>query len=445
MTPRDRWIADLRAIDSVYSYLSRIGNAQVTALGSPPARLHEYFAAMGETGDLDLFLDVVFLTSETGARFFLDELDDLLRSVARSVTARPTVIGPAVSGSVRWGETERNQQIGRIRFDQFLANVATKDYAIAPNRVVRGVLDAGLASAKRFLDGFGKGKVRDYAESVRDKCAAALKNPYLRDLEPLDGSDAMALRWMRGMRHKGYKTAAVLAAARAAVKSNKDAAAWGALAASIDAPFFAPISTDHLFEVYTLVKTLETLQSGMTASPAGIGLVRKGRGAVATFEQGAKTVRVHFDQSPLTMKLVRHSWYAAIMRDYPSRKAMSVRPDITIAVDDDGVQRLVFVECKNSKDPNYVGRGVYKLIGYLDDFRDADGGGTPSMTGILSVPDFFDAPNLSQAICLANPERPAFAAAVQRHAGLDGEPPATGRRAAAPPAPADPSSRTPTP
>ena len=351
----------------------------------------------------------------------------MLRSVARSITARPSVVGPNVAGSVRWAETERHQRSFRIRPDQYVGSVATKDFAIPANRVLRGVLEDVRQAAKRFLASFGKGAMREQVERIRDACEQGLKNPYLRDIPRLGGSDKVALRQMRGMRHKGYKTAAKLAAARAAMMLNRDTATWGALAATLDAQLLAPLSVDHLFEVYTLVKTLTVLESSTGAPPRRLGLIRKRREAVAVFEFASKTIAVYFDQSPVKARIAPASWYATIMKDYPSWNAVALRPDIAIAVTSEGDRRVVLVECKNSDNPNYVGRGVYKLIAYLDDFRNPSNPCDPALTGILSVPDFPDPPNLQRSICLANPQHSTFDEALRRHVGLDGTPPPPGR------------------
>jgi hypothetical protein len=416
MSRRDRLITELKTSDSAYQYLSRMGDSRIARLGSPPQRLHQYFSALRAGGDLDLLLDVLFLTSELSLRFYLREMDGLLRALAHSTRARPAIVGPSVPGGVRWGDTERNRRTRRIRTDQFVANEPTKDFAIGPNRVVRSVLEGAIASAKRFLAVFGKGELRVQVTAVRDKCLEALKNPYLRDVVPMDGYDAVVVRSMLEMRQRAYASAGRLASARAAAKKNKDAANWRALVNCIEASFLEPVNDDHLFEVYTLVKTLQVLES--IGPPTVIGLLKMNRDALARFGDADKTIAVYFDQSPSVAGLTKHSWYAAIMQAYPSRRNSSVRPDITISVDERAQRRLVFVECKNSTARDYVGRGVYKLIGYLQDFRNPEDDADPALRGILSVPDFEDPPDVEGRISLANPERPSFGHALRIQTGL---------------------------
>jgi hypothetical protein len=244
MPRRDRLVNDLLTIDSAYHYLSRVGNSSITFLGAPPRRLHEYFAALDAAHDLDSLLDIFFLLSETSLRFHFRELDGLIRGLARSIAVRPAVVGPGVPGRILWGETERNQRIGRIGPNQFVANVPRKDFGVAPNRILRGVLEDSLSAAKRFLNAFGKGPLRDQVSAIRARCEWALKNPYLRDVPPLDGADYASVQVTRKMRISGYRSAADLAASRAAAKGHKEAARWGILANCVETRFLEPINDD---------------------------------------------------------------------------------------------------------------------------------------------------------------------------------------------------------
>jgi hypothetical protein len=134
-----------------------------------------------------------------------------------------------------------------------------------------------------------------------------------------------------------------------------------------------PVSDDDLFELYVLVLTIDLLSNELGfGEPVEYGLVTSRRGHIALFEREEFRLRVFFDQTPAAV-LGISTEYGDVLAQHRGIAGGERRPDILIVAEHDGKTRLVLVEMKKTADGRYIGDSVYKVFGYLHDFRDVVG------------------------------------------------------------------------
>jgi hypothetical protein len=143
---------------------------------------------------------------------------------------------------------------------------------------------------------------------------------------------------------------------------------WEVVLNLLSQGYFSPISDDDVFELFSLVRCLETLEHQMgLGSPAKRGLIAMDRGAVAEFlTKNGGRLAVYFDQSPSSI-LPFKSEYLRIAKAY-DLGAQERRPDITLVYERESLRRVFFLEMKASNDDRYGRDSVYKGLAYLNDF-----------------------------------------------------------------------------
>jgi hypothetical protein len=130
---------------------------------------------------------------------------------------------------------------------------------------------------------------------------------------------------------------------------------------------YAPEDLDALFEAWVLLQTIELhLKSGWSVDAAR--LVGFGRKTYPQFKltRGAETVDVYYQVVPSFF--VKDSVYKALFEAYDF-DVSSRRPDIVLDVKTPAFTAPIILEVKRSADRTYIADGVYKVLGYLSDFR----------------------------------------------------------------------------
>jgi hypothetical protein len=189
-----------------------------------------------------------------------------------------------------------------------------------------------------------------------------------------------AARRRRGL---GYKHAAVLESRLTEVKRSS----FSALVGLAQDQWLDPANDDDLFELYVLVKVLVELEEGLGFDVVRhYGLIRKDRDAVAEVEdRDGRRIVVYADQG--MQALVKDSEYVAVLREYEEfRDASHRRPDLVLRLRDGAIDRIILLEMKRSDDTRYLRNGLYKVLGYLRDFKELWAGHPGKPKAILIVP-----------------------------------------------------------
>ena len=134
-----------------------------------------------------------------------------------------------------------------------------------------------------------------------------------------------------------------------------------------------PIGDDDLFELYSLVVVLDAIQSDLGFDEhTWFGILRSMHNQVAVLERGGATIEIYFDRSPVTIFGASISQYQQIKSTYPSLLSNAPRrPDILLVANTPEGERFLIIEVKETLDDRYMRGSVYKVFGYLYDFRDA--------------------------------------------------------------------------
>ena len=130
-----------------------------------------------------------------------------------------------------------------------------------------------------------------------------------------------------------------------------------------------PVNDDDLFELYVLVLVLDIIAEELNfGTPTEYGLLTTGRRHVALFEKDNSTLSVYFDQSPAAI-LGNPSAYGTVLRSYTGVSGSERRPDLMLVLTQGNERREIIVEAKRTSDGPYTSDSIYKVFGYLHDFR----------------------------------------------------------------------------
>jgi hypothetical protein len=222
-------------------------------------------------------------------------------------------------------------------------------------------------------------------QALRDDCDRAMLHHWFGDISvPLRLTQEMIVAASRHRRPE-YRMAAALARRRLELETSDRQARWFTILSLLAVNWLEPVSDDDLFELYVLVLALDMLTNELGyGEPVEYGLVKSHRCHIALFEDESRKVRVYFDQSPASV-LGISTEYGKVVAQHRGLSGGERRPDILIVAEQDGEVRLVLIEMKKSDDGRYISDSVYKVFGYLHDFRRATTDGR-TVKALLVVP-----------------------------------------------------------
>ncbi|MBF5096013.1 hypothetical protein F1643_18145 [Azospirillum sp. INR13] len=203
------------------------------------------------------------------------------------------------------------------------------------------------------------------------RCEEALRHHWFGSIdEPPTLTNAMLIAARRHRRPE-YRRAAALAAHRLALGSKEHDLQWRTILELLAVGWLEPIKDDNLFELYSLVLTIDVLAEELGfGEPVEYGLVAPERKHVACFDSRMGKVHVYFNQTP-AVALGVTSRYSVVRDAHAGIGGQERRPDVLVRLSkpDDTIV-TVLVEVKKSTDGQYLSDSVYKMFGYLHDFRD---------------------------------------------------------------------------
>lgn len=372
MNLREQWRGFVTDPSRAGRHLTNLGKAVAPADGSPidPAVLADFLKKLsGGDASLELIAGIVDLAAGDYGEFCKRQLPALLDSLANEKVGELAVVGPVLRGSTRWDLTTIGQLSGRLRPAQFVTRLPQRSFALPENALVRWLVE-DLTRTISWVEGRvgSKGLLPQLAH-IRAGCDEALRHPWIGEVPPPRWLDpAMRLAAER-QRLPAYRHAAKLAARRQRFLSRDRASRWRHMLDLLAVNWLAPLSDDDLFELFALVLVLDVLEQDLgLGSPTQYGLAAPGRDHVALFEAGGGSVRVFFDQSPVST-LGYDSYQLRILAAHDGARGTARRPDLTVVHDRAEVRRLTLVEVKRTAESGYISDSVYKALGYLSDFR----------------------------------------------------------------------------
>jgi len=126
----------------------------------------------------------------------------------------------------------------------------------------------------------------------------------------------------------------------------------------IEKRILEPLEKDTLYELFVLFEVMDSL-----GKPEEINLIRPGAEAIGAYKIGEERVHIYFQK---VKGLFKESEYKQIFDDY-ELDVSSRRPDIILCFERE--PRFEIIEVKRTINRDYVVDSVYKVLGYLADFR----------------------------------------------------------------------------
>jgi hypothetical protein len=355
-------------------HLSNIGQS-VAVSRSDQIDIHELEAFLdrlkGGEDDVVFLANVVELTGGSYADFLETVLPDFLEQLSSETERRDQVVGPALVGSPRWGQTQIARRSGHLRFGQYYSRTAHRSYDVPENRVLAWLVHHLDQLADEV---FRRARLRSAPlpiQRIADACDGISTHPVLWTVASWEELDHRDLAAAETSNRAEYRVAARLCRSLLAIMNTDPAARWHAILMLLAVDWLEPVADDDLFELFVLVTIIDVLGDEVAFGEAAeYGLVVGGRRHVALFEQDWGTVSVHFDTSALAA-LGHRGKYPDIVAEYDGVTGSERRPDIIVsaAPEDGSPRRVIFVEIKRSDSDRYVSDGIYKVFGYLHDHQ----------------------------------------------------------------------------
>lgn len=126
-----------------------------------------------------------------------------------------------------------------------------------------------------------------------------------------------------------------------------------------------PCRRDTLYELFVLFKVMDVL--GKLAHLKEIHLMKSGVDSIGVYEKGEKTIFIYFQKAT---DVLTKSQYKQIFEGYDLDVSTRI-PDIIIKVKMTGEKtRIIIIEVKRTDNREYIVDSVYKVLGYLADFKE---------------------------------------------------------------------------
>lgn len=319
-------------------------------------------------GSIELLAIAYWLSQPEVGQFIFRDLPILLKNLGHGSRSSPPSVEPSFKGRVLWQETVMGRLSGAVPRGRYLVQHVEKSADIPENRLLKLLLTRIVSSASEMARR-GTGALPQRFADIRDAAARGLSNTYLQgvELEHRIGSRMLAT----ALRHRDPRYSRLAHLARdfdQAVIRGK----WAQLIELLRKGWLAPVSSDDLFELYTLILVMQAIESNLGfGEPVSYGLIQRGRSAVATYHHPDRPVKaeIFFDQVPSGIFRTT-SEYLKIVGSHDGVTGQERRPDIIVRFSDGTAERRILVEVKETEDPAYIRDSAYKVMGYMRDFTE---------------------------------------------------------------------------
>lgn len=311
---------------------------------------------------------IYHLTRDVTFDFFSLSLPALLRCATHVSTSRSSVSRQGARGKINWPNTYRVRHSGRIDSGAFSVSLPRTSNDVPENRLLKLYLSKVVDTVTYLISEYGSEAIPLRIKRLEKLAIQALKEPFIRDI-PLEKKTSARMR-RRACRNRNRLYRELLLRQEEleeAIYEDK----WATILKLMEAGWLAPISDDDLFELYTLVLILDILENDIGLNETMYyGLIRPHRKEVAELKRGGVSARIYFDQNPGIPFEEFVSEYVNIINSYNGLPyGISPRPDLIILINTPSGEKRLIVEVKETQDDKYMRGSIYKVLGYLSDFK----------------------------------------------------------------------------
>jgi hypothetical protein len=365
---RPDWLSSLRETESAAKYLWTSGAIAYQQVEGPgEATLTDFVSRLSDGDDGRSQIALAYFLLRPSLRHFCEiELPKLLRALGHSTQQAPRRKESTIRGKIHWPETILGRYSGTVPRGTYVTAPVEKIADIPENRLLKYLLQRIVHFCDTLFSVTSAESAPEQVIAVRSAAFEALKNPYLSSVSNVRSVTSHMVQRALRSRHPVY---GAVARHWSSMRNAVELGRWAAVVELLQEGWVAPVAPEDLFELYTLVIVLESLEYDMNlGAPKIYGLIRAGRGAVAKFNHVDGTVLVYFNQRPSSFVEIR-SKYTALIKAHSGVSGSERRPDITIRTTGVCV-KTVIIEAKHTSDPRYISDSVYKVYGYLHDFSE---------------------------------------------------------------------------
>jgi hypothetical protein len=377
---RQAWREFICSPERAGRHLSGIGRGVAGAQSESIdlAVLQAFLERLSEaTDDVRLLGSAVDLVTGGYGDFARESLHRILDSLSNEMLAQEQVVGPGLRGNPRWDRTLLQRMSGTLSPVHFVSRTSHRSFELAENQLLAWLVEDLRSTISLVEQRVGSTTLHPILQSMRFDCELARRHHWFGDVTaPLQPTGEMLSAAQRHRRPE-YRFAAKLARRRLDLETRDQHAWWYTVISLLAVNWLEPVSDDDLFELYVLVLTLDILSSELGfGEPVEYGLVTSRRGHVALFEAEETKVQVYFDQSASAVLKIPTE-YGGVFSQNVGISGAARRPDIIVVAEGAGERRVVIVEMKKSGDGRYISDSVYKVFGYLYDFRHLEAADKP--------------------------------------------------------------------
>jgi len=330
--------------------------------------------------DLRHLRSVHFLLSDATHQAITNSVPRILRRLSKSTSAQLVTTRGAVRGRIDWWETYRerlshgydDRSIHRFRESFRL-------YDLPENRLVKHLVmtvealcaEIGVSApaAGEFIDPSRVRRWTTEVENIRFLCGRYLKNVYMHQIGFVSRVTGNMLYAARTARNPAYREVAAAYDLLLNLVLTEDP---HALRKALDEMVLAPLDDAVLCELLVLFSTMDALE-GAGWTDKRLRLIGRSRHrAMARYESSETGAAIDLWYQSLPPNWGLRSRYTDLFAHYDLLTQTRL-PDIILEVSRGASVARLLVEVKLSENRGYIADSAYKVLGYLNDFRDAYG------------------------------------------------------------------------
>ena len=317
------------------------------------------------------YLSIVHFLLSDEIKAFVKIVPRILRRLSHATQKEVIVNKGCVKGKIDWNLTIKERCTRGYDRTIFVCRPPSRIYNLPENQLLNFV----LTQIKRLIEetaslprveeknirleelktSDGKEKWIDRVSWLRFHVNNALKNIHLREVDVPNQVNERMIRRAQTARNKDYESAVDSYSLHRQIIQKLDEETLREL---IEKRILQPLEKDTLYELFVLFEIM-----GSLGKPEDLSLIRSGASAIGTYKIGEETVRVYFQR---VRGLFEKSEYKRIFDDY-ELDVSSRRPDIILHFEKQ--RKFLIIEVKRTTNRDYIVDSVYKVLGYLADFK----------------------------------------------------------------------------
>lgn len=325
--------------------------------------------------ELQILKIINFLLSDE-VKELIDILPPLMRNLAHSTRKETIECRGMVRGRIDWGLTLKERYSHGFNDPSlFICKPASKMYDLPENQLLKFILNKIIKSGDNieFLpilteDTLDESEVNNYVDIIQARRSAVrniLKHVQFRNITLPPFVQPKTLQRTKNHRNRNYQPVVKCYELyeNIFIINSPDA-----LQKLIEKQLLEPLNNDKLYELYILFKILEKLEQ--KGGKISIGLLKPGQKPTpyaAQYQDENETINIYYQKMP--GRCWKYSKYKEIFKLYKGVQVNSRRPDIILEFIKNNNYSYSLIEVKRTQNRDYIVDSVYKVIGYLSDFK----------------------------------------------------------------------------